>query len=194
VHNFTRPEAEGLGTYIRRRSVDHLLGELHTAVKSRPKLRVIAFSDDILWDSAHHPHIFQVLLRNDLFLDQPAGLFDCRCPLLGPMVAVDVTLNAAGTLVTKAVALAAPDALPTGGVTKAIALIIDDKALQRLRLPRGGDIFVKLRGDFVIDGKTKRAIDAEFVRADLPTGDRPQGSNFGVQGGTFESWFTLKQG
>jgi len=26
----------------------------------------------------------------------------------------------------------------------------------------------------------------------LPTGDHPNGSAFGVQGGLFESWFTLK--
>lgn len=47
VHNFTRPDSEGLGTYIRRRSVDHLLNELRAVKASRPKLRTIAFSDDI---------------------------------------------------------------------------------------------------------------------------------------------------
>jgi len=47
IHNFTRKDAEGLGTYIRRRSVDHVLRELREAVATRPKLRTIAFSDDI---------------------------------------------------------------------------------------------------------------------------------------------------
>ena len=47
----------------------------------------------------------------------------------------------------------------------------------------------RLRGDFVID-ETGRAVDAEFVRAELPTGDRPAGSEYGIQGGLFESWFT----
>jgi anaerobic magnesium-protoporphyrin IX monomethyl ester cyclase len=47
IHNFTRPEAAGLGSYIRRRSVGHVMRELKAAVASRPKLRVIAFSDDI---------------------------------------------------------------------------------------------------------------------------------------------------
>jgi hypothetical protein len=155
---------------------------------------VIAFSGEIIWDSVHHPHIFQVLLRGDLFAPQDTRVFDCRCALLGPMVAVGVTLNAGGTLVIKAVALAVPDAAPPGGVTKAVALLIDEKALTRLRSQEGGDIFVKVRGDFVIDAKTKRAIDAEFVRAELPTGDRPNGSAFGIQGGTFESWFALKRG
>jgi hypothetical protein len=37
----------------------------------------------------------------------------------------------------------------------------------------------------------QRAIDAEFVRAQLPTGDRPATSPFGIQGGLFESWFGL---
>lgn len=47
IHNFTRKESEGLGTYLRRRSVDHILGELRAAKAARPKLRTIAFSDDI---------------------------------------------------------------------------------------------------------------------------------------------------
>jgi len=50
------------------------------------------------------------------------------------------------------------------------------------------DLWVLLRGDFVVD-TNGRAIDAEFVRAELPTGDRPSGDKHGVQGGLFESWF-----
>ena len=46
---------------------------------------------------------------------------------------------------------------------------------------------IQLLGDFVID-EEDRAIDAEFTRGQLPTGDRPQGSPFGIQGGTFRSW------
>jgi hypothetical protein len=59
------------------------------------------------------------------------------------------------------------------------------------------ELWVILRGDFVTDTK-KRAIDAEFVRAELPTGDRPKPPSsqplkdqLGVQGGTFESWFHI---
>lgn len=47
IHNFTRKATEGLGTYIRRRSVDHVMQELLAAVRGRPGLRTIAFSDDI---------------------------------------------------------------------------------------------------------------------------------------------------
>lgn len=155
---------------------------------------VVAFSDEILWDSAHHPHVFHLLLRNDLLLDRVSGPFDCRCMYPTPMVAVDATLDASGKLVTAAVAQAAPDTAPSSGSTKAVALLVDDKAIRRLMTGTRGDLFVKMRGDFVIDRRNKRAIDAEFVRAELPTGDRPSGSPFGIQGGTFESWFTLRQG
>ena len=47
IHNFTRKATEGLGTYLRRRSIDHVMAELHEAVRQRPRLKAIAFSDDI---------------------------------------------------------------------------------------------------------------------------------------------------
>ncbi|MCX8071241.1 MAG: B12-binding domain-containing radical SAM protein [Candidatus Binatia bacterium] len=47
IHNFTRPATRGLGTYIRRRSVEHVLAELRMVKASRPRLEAIAFSDDI---------------------------------------------------------------------------------------------------------------------------------------------------
>jgi len=47
IHNFTRKANEGLGTYLRRRSVDHVIRELVSAKKARPLLRTVAFSDDI---------------------------------------------------------------------------------------------------------------------------------------------------
>ncbi len=49
---------------------------------------------------------------------------------------------------------------------------------------------IRLRGDFLID-INKRAVDAEFTRGNLPTGDRPLASLHGIQGGTFESWFRM---
>jgi DNA-binding beta-propeller fold protein YncE len=48
---------------------------------------------------------------------------------------------------------------------------------------------IRFLGDFVIDS-TQRAVCAEFVRAQFPTGEIPAGSDYGLQGGTFESWFT----
>ncbi len=47
IHNYTRKVTQGLGTYIRRRSVEHVLSELRTAVAERPLLKMVAFSDDI---------------------------------------------------------------------------------------------------------------------------------------------------
>ncbi|MES2823582.1 MAG: hypothetical protein V4732_08270 [Pseudomonadota bacterium] len=55
-------------------------------------------------------------------------------------------------------------------------------------------VMLRLRGDFFLDtAKPYRAIDAEFTRAELPTGDRPSGSQVGIQGGIFESWFTWQK-
>jgi hypothetical protein len=51
---------------------------------------------------------------------------------------------------------------------------------------------VRVRGDGIKD-VSDRAVDAEFVRGALPTGDRPSGDDAGVQGGTFESWFYLSE-
>jgi hypothetical protein len=50
-----------------------------------------------------------------------------------------------------------------------------------------GELFVRLRGDFVLGAsEDPRALDANFLRARLPTGD-------GREGGTFESWlWTIK--
>jgi hypothetical protein len=57
-----------------------------------------------------------------------------------------------------------------------------------------GRFEVELRGDFILDAEG-RAIDAEFVRGELPTGDRPaedeRSENVGVQGGRFDSWFQV---
>ncbi len=47
IHNFTRTATKGLGTYLRRRSVDHVIAELREARRLRPRLRAVAFSDDI---------------------------------------------------------------------------------------------------------------------------------------------------
>jgi radical SAM superfamily enzyme YgiQ (UPF0313 family) len=47
IHNFTREATTGLGTYLRRRSVDHVMAELREAKRLRPHLRAVAFSDDI---------------------------------------------------------------------------------------------------------------------------------------------------
>jgi anaerobic magnesium-protoporphyrin IX monomethyl ester cyclase len=47
IHNYTRKVTSGLGTYIRRRSVDHVMRELRAIAEARPRLQAIAISDDI---------------------------------------------------------------------------------------------------------------------------------------------------
>lgn len=65
------------------------------------------------------------------------------------------------------------------------AFLIDEDTLKNIG---NEQIRVMIRGDFVMDG-TGRAIDAEFVRGELPTGAGPFGHTRGIQGGIFESWF-----
>ncbi|MEF8938229.1 MAG: helix-hairpin-helix domain-containing protein [Salinivenus sp.] len=77
-----------------------------------------------------------------------------------------------------------------GGLVRGVALLftpglgIDAEALS---------VEVELRGDFILDDREK-AIDAEFARGELPTGDRARtgrAAEAGVQGGRFESWLYL---
>lgn len=151
---------------------------------------VVAFSNEVSWDSTENHHVFEALVRSDLFLRTREERLECRCPLVTPHIAVKAT--PASGLITSAIAItAAPNTPPPGGFMKALALLIDKPAVARLQGRDGGDILVRMRGDFVLD-RGNRAIDAEFVRAELPTGDRPSGATVGIQGGTFESWFTTK--
>lgn len=78
-----------------------------------------------------------------------------------------------------------------GGLVRGVAFLfpreleVDAEALS---------IDLELRGDFIVDDHEK-AIDAEFARGELPTGDRARdgrASHAGVQGGTFESWLYLR--
>ena len=88
----------------------------------------------------------------------------------------------------------------TGSPSTGVAFVFLDETVRDLsRVFGGGDRFefslslhVVIHGDFVLD-ESGRAIDAEHVRGELPTGDRPVGSPFGVQGGRFESWLTWRR-
>jgi hypothetical protein len=171
---------------------------------------VIGFTDKVhvrtqdqsgaLVDLIDASHIFQVLVASDLEQNKELGMF-CRCPIFGTVVPVDYTdTNGLITTATEVDALEAPG----------IAFILDSSLSQRAREiisqsppfdnPPFNDILIRLHGDFVLDLKG-RAIDAEFVRAKLPTGDRPSpplglplDQQPGIQGGLFESWFTLLRG
>lgn len=141
----------------------------------------VEFTDEVEVGPIDAVHVFTVDAPN-VALPQAQKLgFACRCPIAGTVAAVDATVDAGG-LIVKAVV--------TGAATsKAISFVFDPQFVDAvLRERQLDDLFVHLRGEFVLD-RHGRAVDAEFTRAGLPTGDRPAGSDFGIQGGMFDSWF-----
>jgi hypothetical protein len=154
---------------------------------------VIAFTQPVLVANVDNPfdppnqidaeHIFQVSIEHDPGQRRELGLA-CRCSVVGKVVAVeDFNIDAEGRIVS---AKEVPEIFASGA-----AFIFGREQFNRLQdLIQLGGLWIRLQGDFVVD-KTGRAIDAEFVRGELPTGDRPAGANVGVQGGLFESWFWL---
>ena len=139
-------------------------------------------------DVANRAHVFIVSSLSDA--NDP--VFTCRCPVRGDVVPVNkLDFDANGKIIRAA--------LTTWGQNDGIAFIPDGRVLGTL-FEKGGnpDMTVELRGDFVVDDKGI-AIDADFVRASLPSGDRrlspapnPDPHKLvGIQGGRFESWFLL---
>lgn len=139
---------------------------------------VIEFSREVLADRVDAQHIFQILLPQ-VTPDDRMPLV-CRCAVPGIVVPVAVTDKDAQGVITNAKQVSSP--------APALAFLAEVKYQAFFFAVR--EHWVSLRGDFVID-VNGRAVDAEFVRAELPTGDRPAGSKHGVQGGLFESWFSV---
>lgn len=77
------------------------------------------------------------------------------------------------------------------GPYPASPLVTAPGALLRFEeFPSDGRFYIEITGDLVLDdGGEPRAIDAEMVRGELPTGDRRKGADTGLQGGIFRSWF-----
>jgi DNA-binding beta-propeller fold protein YncE len=192
-------------TQIKALSWDHNTGENPFAIISSSSLDkkvigiVIAFTNEVLVSNFSKPfdppnqidseHVFQVLIEHDPELKK-LGIV-CRCPIKGRILPVTPTSSNGGRI-TEAKEVAGP-------MADAAAFIFDqsvefDKENKLLLLAdrkiQVNEILIRLHGDFVID-KNKKAIDSEFVRAELPTGDRPSGSKAGIQGGVFESWFWI---
>ncbi len=146
-------------------------------------------------------HVFHVLVATPLQDNQFDSGFACRCPIRGTTVPVELKLDGQGRIVVNAGGrIDAAKELPAGNA-RGVAFLLDREQAPIVRnILSGGipDVGVLLRGDFVKDTKD-RAIDAEFVRAQLPTGDRPRppaaeplDKQVGIQGGLFESWFSVK--
>jgi competence ComEA-like helix-hairpin-helix protein len=145
---------------------------------------VIGFTGEVETATIDHQHVFQVLVQ---VMSEDLGQqgLTCRCPIHGTVLPVDYTV--VGGVIVKATRR-------NQSIARGVAFIVD----QKYRLPPGRDLWVKLRGDFVLDYRGEdtrgKAIDAEFTRAEFPTGDRPRANDYGVQGGLFESWFSLREG
>lgn len=154
---------------------------------------VIAFTQPVLVANFGKPfdppnqidaeHVFQVLVEDNPDQDRELGII-CRCPVIGKVVAVEPTeIDGEGRIIS-AQEIEGPYAMGA-------AFIFGQNQFERLEnLTRWGGFSIRLQGDFVVDEEGK-AIDAEFVRGTLRTGDRPAGAAVGVQGGLFESWFWL---
>jgi hypothetical protein len=143
-------------------------------------------------------HVFQVLVVDPRERSYQLGL-RCACPVVGTVVPVKVTAMTSGVITAAAATAAA------GGFAEAVAFVFTRKPgdpagysdIGRLIVAGNHlDMWVRLRGDFVLDADGN-AVDAEFVRAELPTGDYrkkpfpPPADPMCIQGSVFESWFTL---
>jgi hypothetical protein len=153
---------------------------------------VIGFTGEVDTKTIDGRRVFQVLPQ--LFsADNAERGIECRCPIRGRTIPVDFDKNADGSIVVnpitkrieKAKEIAQTDA-------RGVAFLLENPTGQLIRNRKVIDVTVLLRGDFVI-ATNRKAIDAEFVRGELPTGDRAQGSKFGIQGGLFESWFSFER-
>ena len=194
-HNQPHPRGAG-GLPVFLVQVDRLDG-------SRVPGLVIGFTDLVqVSKTIDAAHIFQVLVEEPNGQARELGLV-CRCPIRGETIPVDLKLDASGRIVLNAQGrIDAAKEIPPGDA-RGVAFLLDLEKVPIARNILNGEIpevWVILRGDFVLD-RNGRAIDAEFVRAELPTGDRPAPppaqplkDQLGIQGGLFESWFTSQQG
>ncbi len=150
-------------------------------------------------------HVFQVLVQSGNQNEEAfnSGII-CRCPIRGLTIPVRFNLDPQNRIILNpAKRIDKCKEVPPGNA-RGVAFLFDpelarvSREIVRGRVP---EITVVLRGDFVQDATPDaRAIDAEFVRSELPTGDRPRppaaqplSKQLGIQGGLFESWFTVRR-
>jgi hypothetical protein len=148
---------------------------------------VIAFTSKVQVATIDPLHVFQILIDHDEAMNQ-LGLH-CRCAIDGQIVPVtNLQMNGNEIVAADRIGVSTPTA-------EAVAFVLPEEPPRPLRriLEQEGEFWVTLRCDFVLD-LDKRAVDGEFTRAQLPTGDRPAGSAVGIQGGVFESWFRVRRG
>jgi hypothetical protein len=164
---------------------------------------VIGFTDEVEVSAMiDADHVFQVLVESATPNDPNVGRgIVCRCPIRGRTVPVTLNLDAQGRIIVNGVGRIDTATEVPAGKARGVAFLLDRARAPIARDIVNGlipDLWVVLRGDFVKDTQD-RAIDAEFVRAELPTGDRPRplatqplDQQLGIQGGLFESWFQIR--
>lgn len=128
-------------------------------------------------------HVFQVLIqelrRNQTF---------CRCNIRGQIIPVNFEVEKETDSNGNVVAIQIkPETVKESETSEApgVAFLLNESLIKETN-----ELWVQFRGDFVLD-LTERAIDAEFIRAQLPTGNRRRLNPWGIQGGLFESWFWI---
>jgi hypothetical protein len=169
------------------------LADIKLSNNTNRKGFVIGFTKPIQMASIDFDHVFQVLIESDV--TSKLGL-RCRCPLIGEVKGVKVEKMSGDGVITQAIEN--PGAQP-----EAVSFLLPDKIVENSPLDKvmrteRPEFWVMLRCDFVLDtASPPRAVDGNFVRGELPTGDHPAppdpAAPFGIQGGTFESWFQLKK-
>jgi hypothetical protein len=161
--------------------------------KKMPGL-VIGFTADVQVSKTIDPdHVFQVLVNHSNEEDTRRGLV-CRCAIRGRTVPVKLKLDGQGKIVLNAAGHIDTASEVPAGNARGVAFLLDGEnfpIVGEILAAKVNNLWILLRGDFVLDTNEK-AVDAEFTRAELPTGDHPKNSAFGVQGGLFESWFSVK--
>jgi hypothetical protein len=155
---------------------------------------VIGFTDEVqVSKTIDTEHVLQVLVNHSTADESRRG-FICRCAIRGRAIPVKLKIDPQGKIVVNAAGRIDAAAESPPGNARGVAFLLDMQLAPIARDILAGiinDLWIILRGDFVLD-RNGNAIDAEFVRAELPSGDRPKNSLVGIQGGLFESWFTIK--
>jgi hypothetical protein len=163
---------------------------------------VIQFTNNVVMSGIDDAHVFQVLIE-DTHDQNVRTQMQCRCPIRGEVIPVD-TLTPATGVITNAVQT---NAAASGAIAFVLpGKVPDNSPIFWLLQGQWGDqtpvdAWIVLRCDFVID-VNKKAVDGEFPRAAFYSGDGPAlapptnpKTKLGLQGGLFESWFTVaKQG
>lgn len=148
---------------------------------------VIGFTNVVETSTINAEHVFEVSMHHLTPDEEKQTGFVCWCAIQGETVPVIPSVDPNGVIVKAT-------QVRSGTQARAVAFVPAPSKASQLN-ERGGNVWVRLRGDFIVDTEGK-AIDAEFVRAELPTGNRPDKkgtppTDLGIQGGLFESWFTV---